>query len=136
MRWGSQGGAGGPATIMVTNVAPSATISNSGPVAEGGNAVTVSFAGASDPSPADAAAGLRYSFATSAAGLAASYAAAGTATSATFTFADSGTYTVFGRVFDKDGGFRDYQTTVTVTNVAPTAVLSDNDPVAPGHWSH
>ena len=31
-----------------------------------------------------------------------------------FTSADGGTYTVFGRVFDKNGASTDYQTTVTV----------------------
>src|SRR5262249_47068414 len=110
------------ATVQVNNVAPTAALSNGGPVSEGSPA-TVSFSGASDPSSADAAAGFRFSFALSPAGLAGSYAAAGAASSAQFTFADNGSYTVYGRVFDKDGGYTDYQTTVVVTNVAPTATL-------------
>src|SRR5262249_57637266 len=49
-----------------------------------------------------------------------------------FFFNDSGTYTVYGRVFDQDGGFTDYTTTVTVRDVAPTATLSNDGPIAAG----
>src|SRR5262249_6493902 len=99
------------ATVQVLNVAPIAALSNSGPVDEGSPA-TVSFSGASDPSSADTAAGFRYSFALSAAGLATTYASAGTASTADFTFGEPGTYTVYGRIFDKDNGYRDYTTSV------------------------
>src|SRR4029079_10565438 len=44
------------ATLTVANVAPAATLGNDGPVVEGSDA-TITFAGASDPSAADAAAG-------------------------------------------------------------------------------
>src|SRR5262249_18248663 len=100
-----------------------AALSNSGPVNEA-SPVTVSFANPSDPSSADTAAGFRYSFALTAANLAGSYTDAGSAATALFTFDDNGTYTVYGRVFDKDDGFTDYQTTVTVNNVAPAAGVS------------
>src|SRR5207237_586678 len=40
------------------------------------------------------------------------------------TYADNGTYTVYGRVFDKDGGYTDYTTSVTVNNVAPVVTLA------------
>jgi Ca2+-binding RTX toxin-like protein len=40
--------------------------------------------------------------------------------SQTFANPDDLTYIVYGRVFDKDGGFRDYETTVVVNNTAPT----------------
>ena len=40
------------------------------------------------------------------------------------TFADDGSYTVYGRVSDKDGGTRTYSALVTVNNVAPTAVFA------------
>ena len=63
-------------------------------------------------------------FALAAANLAGTYAAAGSASSASFTFDDNGSYTVYGRILDKDGGFTDYQTTVTVTNVPPTAGIA------------
>src|SRR5439155_1315998 len=40
--------------------------------------------------------------------------------STTCTFADNGTYTVKGRIIDKDGGFNEYTTDVVVKNVPPT----------------
>src|SRR5262249_23125414 len=115
-------------TVTVNNVAPTATLSNDGPVNEG-SAATVSFADPSDPSAADTAAGFRYSFALNAGGVAGSYAAAGTAAAAQFTYAANGMYTVYGRIFDKDDGFTDYMTTVTVNNVAPTATFANAGPV-------
>ena len=107
-------------TLTVNNVAPTATLSSNGPVNEA-SPVTISFSSPSDPSSADTTAGFRYSFALSAAGLASSYAAAGTAAAASFNLADNGSYTVHGRILDKDGGFSDYTTTLVVTNVAPAA---------------
>jgi RHS repeat-associated protein len=118
-------------TVVVNNIAPTATFTNNGPVSEG-SAVTASFSSPTDPSSGDIAAGLHYSIATSAAGLAGTYAAAGSASSANFTFADNGTYTIFGRVFDKDGGSTDYTTTVTVNNVAPTATFTNTSPIGEG----
>ena len=41
---------------------------------------------------------------------------------ATCPFADNGSFTVKGRVYDKDGGGTTYSTTVAVNNVAPTVV--------------
>jgi parallel beta-helix repeat protein len=120
-------------TLLVTaaNVAPTATLSNDGPTDEGGR-VAVFFAGPSDPSPADTAAGFRYSFALKAGDLATSYAAASPAARLPFAFADSGTYTVHGRVFDKDGGFTDFTTTVIVRNIVPMATLSNDGPIDEG----
>ena len=113
-----------PATFTVTNVAPRAQIVNSGPVFEN-TPVTVALNNAYDPSPADTAAGIRYSFALTPGGLAGNFQAAGLSNSAQFTFPDGpSTQTVWGRVIDKDGGFTDYQTAVTVVNVAPTATPS------------
>jgi PKD repeat protein len=120
------------ATITVGNVAPTATLSNSGPVAEGSPA-TVSFTGATDASGADLAAGLRYSFALDAAGLASSHAAAGVDASAPFSWPDAGSYAVYGRVIDKDGGYTDYSTIVSVTNYAPIVDAGpDQAGVSPG----
>ena len=121
--------------VIVNNVAPTATLSNSGPIDEGGSA-TVSFASPSDVSSTDtnAAGGFRYSYATSVVGLAQSYAAAVDGTSKSFSFADDGTFTVFGRIFDKDGGFTEHQTTVVVNNVAPTVALTtDSTDGGAGH---
>src|SRR5205823_4738388 len=39
--------------------------------------------------------------------------------SAPFTFNDNGSYTVYGRIFDKDGGASTSTTTVVVNNVPP-----------------
>jgi hypothetical protein len=115
-------------TVVVNDVSPTATLSNNGPVNEA-SAVTVSFSNPSDPSTADTAAGFHYSFALTTANLASNYAAAGSATSSSFTLDDNGAYTVYGRIFDKDNGYTDYQTTVVVNNVAPAAALSNNGPV-------
>src|SRR5205823_2073413 len=77
------------------------------------------FSSPSDPSSVDAAAGFHYSFARTSAGLASTYSTATTANSSPFFFTDNGTYTVYGRIFDKDSGYTDYATIVTVRNVAP-----------------
>ena len=47
--------------VAVANVAPTATLSNGGPVNEG-SPVSVSFSAQFDPSPTDTSAGLRYAF--------------------------------------------------------------------------
>jgi hypothetical protein len=113
-------------TITVDNVAPTATLSNDGPVDERSPA-TVTFTGQFDPSTADTAAGFRYSYALEPEALATSYAAAADSSSKQFTFGDEGGYTVYGRIFDQDNGFTDYQTTVVVNDVPPTLALSGAD---------
>jgi PKD repeat protein len=108
-------------TATIANVAPKATLANSGPVDEG-SPVSVSFSGASDPSSADTTAGFHYAFACDNGSLAgATYAGSGTAASTTCTYPDegTGTYTVRARIMDKDDGFTEYTTTVTVNNAAP-----------------
>src|SRR6185312_10840033 len=117
--------------VTIDNVAPTAMLANNGPIDEG-SAATVSFSSPFDPSSADTAAGFHYSFATSHAALAADYASAGAASSAPITFNDNGSYTVYGRIFDKDGGYTDYTTVVTVNNVAPTGTLSNDGPADEG----
>ena len=49
------------------------------------------------------------------------YANASSGNSQSYAFGESGAYTIYARIFDKDGGKSDYSTTVTVNNVAPTA---------------
>jgi Tol biopolymer transport system component len=115
-------------TITVTNVPPTATLTNDGPVTAG-NPVTVAFSNASDPSSADSQAGFTYSFALTPAGLATNYASAGNASSAQFTFDTSGSYTLYGRIFDKDNGFTDYTTIVTV-NPGTASQFSISVPVS------
>jgi hypothetical protein len=107
-------------TVAVANVAPTADLGNDGPQPEG-SAATVSFTNAADPSSGDTDAGFRYGFAcTAATALPATYAAAGADASKSCTFPDNGTYVVKGRIFDRDNDHRTYETSVTVTNVAPT----------------
>jgi PKD domain len=105
--------------VAVLNAPPSATLGNDGPVAEG-SAATISFSGQADPSSADTAAGFTYRYACEGVTLGApTY-----DTSAACAFDDGpGTYTVLARITDKDGGFTDLTTTVSVTNVAPTGRL-------------
>ncbi len=109
--------------VVVNNVAPTATIANNGPVNEG-SPVTVSLTNAVDPSSSDQLAGLRYSFANSLSDLAATYATASTNSLASFVFTRSGNYTVYGRIIDKDGGYTDYSTTITVNAITPVDVTS------------
>src|SRR5205807_9038132 len=106
------------AVVTVSNVAPTATLGGGSAVNEGSPA-TISFSNQSDPSSADTSAGFKYSY---------DFNNDGTwdlvdvtQSSRTNTFNDNGTYTVRGRIKDKDGGFNDYTATVTVNNVAPTA---------------
>ncbi len=124
--------------VTVANVAPTATLGNDGPITAGGTA-TVSFTGPSDPSSADRAAGLHYSFALRPADLAASYATAGAGAGQGFPLTAAGTFAVYGRIFDKDGGFTDATTTVTVlrppaadlaiVKTAGAATVSVNSPL-------
>jgi hypothetical protein len=116
-------------TLVVENVAPTATISNSGPVAEG-TPVLVELSSVIDPSSVDTVAGFRYSFARSMSELATSGAdsSATTISSKSFVFDDdsqsaTAPWIVYARVFDKDNGYSTYQTTISVTNANPTASI-------------
>jgi hypothetical protein len=117
--------------VTVNDVAPTATFNNNGPINAASSAI-VSFSNAMDPSTADMAASFHYSFALNEASLTADYASSGSASSASFSFDASGTYTVWGRIIDKNGGYTDYSTPVTVNDVAPTATFSNNGPVQAG----
>ena len=112
-------------TVTATNVPPTATLSNDGPVAEG-SVATVSFTNQGDPSNADTAAGFHYAFACDGSSLdSATYANSNADASTTCTFDDGpSTHDVVARVIDKDGGYTEHTTTVTVTNVAPAATIS------------
>ena len=120
-------------SVTVLNVAPTADLANNGPINEGSSA-TVSFSNESDPTRADTTAGFKYSFACTggAAALATTYAASGSSTSTSCPFDDNGSFTVYGRIFDKDDGYSTYSTTVVVNNVAPTATLVNTGPVNEG----
>ncbi len=111
------------AAVTINNLAPTATLSSSGPAGEG-SPVTFSFTNPADPSSVDVAAGFKYSYDFNNDGT--FDVVDSTSASRSFAFADNGTYTMKGRIKDKDGGFTDYTTTVTISNVAPTA--SHNGP--------
>ena len=120
----------------MNNVAPTATFTATSPINEGSSS-TLSFTAPSDPSSTDTTAGFRYSFACDGmtASLASTYASAGTTSSTTCPFADNGSYTVKGRIFDKDNGYTDYSATVVVNNVAPTATFTASSPINEGSSS-
>jgi hypothetical protein len=114
--------------LVVNNVAPTATLSNDGPVNEG-SVAHVSFGGQSDPSPIDTAAGFHYAYDFNNDGIwdvgNGTYAGSGTSASAAvpsnLTADGPASFTAKARIIDKDGGFTDYTTTIVVKNVAPTA---------------
>jgi PKD repeat protein len=115
-------------TVTVNNVAPIATGVSGPTLLNEGSTGTYSLTGVTDPSPVDAGS-LRYSFAMAAGGLAGSYSAASTTNSFANLFTDNGSYTVYARVYDKDGGISPtYPLAVTVNNVAP-AVSATGDSV-------
>jgi hypothetical protein len=112
--------------VTVANVAPTATLSNNGPINEGASA-TISFTAPSDV-PADAAAGFHYEFNCDGTtfGSPATYASSGSSSSTSCAYADNGNKTVRARVIDKDNGATEYTTTVAVNNVPP-AITSPAD---------
>src|SRR5262249_33107818 len=105
------------ALATIANVAPTATsFTNNGPVTLG-SPVTFTMTGGTDPSTVDVAAGLKYSFDFDNNG---TFEITNSASpTASFTYATAGTYTARGRISDKDGGFTDYTTTVTVNPPSP-----------------
>ncbi len=119
-------------SASITNVAPTATLGNNGPVDEGSPA-TIELTGASDPSTSDTTAGFKYAFSCTNGDLSgADYASASTTASTSCTFNDNGVYPVKGRILDKDGGYTEASTSVSVTNVAPTATMGNDGPVYEG----
>ena len=97
----------------MTNVAPTATFSNDGPVTLGGTA-TVSFTGSTDSSTFDTNAGFRYSYDFDddgdwevGDGTYAGSSTSATATVPTSVLDEPGSYEVKGRLLDKNGGHTD-----------------------------
>ena len=115
-------------TVAVTNVAPTATFSNTGPVDEG-SSFQLSLGGAFDPSSVDTAAGFSYAFDC---GDGSGYGDFSTTATATCPTNDNGTRDVAAKIRDKDGGTSTYTDTVAVHNLAPTGHLSNNGPVDEG----
>jgi len=115
-------------TVTVNNVVPTANLGNDGPTVEG-SSVLVSFSDQYDPGTSDT---FTYSFDWDNDGI---YDIADqTISSAKNVWYDNGVYTVKGMIKDNDGGFSEYTTDVTVTNVDPVVglITAPIDPVAVG----
>jgi PKD repeat protein len=110
-----------PATATVAHVAPTATFNAPSTVVEGSGA-TISL---TSPSSGDA----RYAF-----DCGTGYGPTGSAPSASCPISDNGTLNVRAKVIDAslDDLFTEYDPVIGVTNVAPTAVFTNNGPVSEG----
>jgi outer membrane protein assembly factor BamB len=117
-------------TITINNVAPTATFSNGGAVNEGSTAI-VSFNSAADPSTADTVIGFLYSydFNNDREFEIINSPVASATVPARYLKDGPGSRTIAGRIADISGGFSDYQTTIVINNVAPTALLFSSGPV-------
>jgi PKD domain len=122
--------------VLVSNVAPMATLANDGPVEEG-SAATVQFVGQNDPSGADTAAGFRYAYDFDNDGTFdvgdGTYAGSVTSDSqlvpASFFAQGPGLHEVSARIIDKDDGHRDVNTQIPVTNAAPELAAISGDSI-------
>ena len=114
-------------TVTVTNVPPTATIFNDGPVTYG-QSITVGFIDPFDPSPVDTAAGFRYSFGLAISDLANTYLDADGSSLWSSELA-AGTYTVYGRIFDRDNGYNQYDTAVIVEKAMLTVTADDQNKI-------
>ncbi|MBA4192194.1 MAG: hypothetical protein C0467_29835, partial [Planctomycetaceae bacterium] len=126
------GGTSNATNFTVNTVSPTGVIPDRYVVYPGTGSVPVSvgFVAAFDPSLADTAAGLRYSYANSIATLAADYATARTSAIVNLNITAVGTRTFYARVYDKDGGISTYTVNVysVAANAAPTLTGANNLP--------
>ncbi|HEX2911096.1 MAG TPA: hypothetical protein VH186_09835 [Chloroflexia bacterium] len=104
------------ASVTITSANPTATFSASSQSVNEGGSVTLSLTNPYDPSPVDTKAGFTLAYDC---GQGQGYTASNVCS-----FADNGTYTVKGKISDKDGGFSEYSTIVKVNNVNPSASFS------------
>jgi hypothetical protein len=114
------------ASLTVNNVAPTATISNNGPVSYG-HSFTVTLSNPSDPSSADTTAGFRYAFNLTGDFTGITYATQPMSTPSQAFNQDAGVYTVYARIIDKDDGFTQYSTTVMVAKATLTGDAATQD---------
>ncbi len=111
--------------ITVNNVAPTGCFTLGSTSPNEGDSVTMGFSSESDPSSADVSGGFHYSYAIDNPSLlAGAYSDATDGESVSITFPDDGSHTIYGRIFDKDGGYSDYSQSVCVSNVAPTVTVT------------
>ena len=108
------------ASVVVTNVAPTATFTTPSASVNEGSPFTISLSDPSDPSQADRNAGFTYQFDCGGG----TFSTASPASSGTCSAIDDPGQTVRGRIIDKDGGQTTYSGTVTVVNVAPSLVVT------------
>lgn len=120
------------ATINVANLSPSATgVSGPTTLSEGDSATYV-LTGVGDPSPVDEAS-LHYSFAFTTGGLATNYNSASASNSFNHLFAKDGFFTVYARVYDKDGAVSGVQqVSVNVGNVLPVVSAAGDTAINEG----
>ncbi len=103
------------APVTILSAKPTATfVASAQTIGEGGS-VTLSLTNPTDPSPTDRAAELTLVYDCGK--------GSGYASNNVCTYTDNGTYTVKGKISDKDGEFSEYSSTITVTNVKPTATF-------------
>lgn len=109
------------ATVTITNRAPTASFGNSGPVDEGAAGATVTFYNPSDVA-VDASAGFTYSYDFDNDGTFEITDSTSLSASVPASYLADGPFvrTVRARVSDKDGGYSDFYTAITVYNIAPT----------------
>src|SRR5262249_18529232 len=119
---GSYNNVGSPVSVTIVNVAPTAVFGNNGPKPEH-QPVTFTFSSQFDASNVDQAAGFKYSFDWNNDGI--FEVVDSTSATATHAFQHDGTYTIRGRIKDKDGGTTDYTTSAVVTNIDRVAVGAD-----------
>ena len=117
--------------ITVSNTAPTASIEISNAFEGGATGIDLT---ATD-SPGDMASGLRYFFTRNASertGVTYDSVSSSATDTASFYHDDNGTYTVYIRVMDRDGGFTDYDYSYAVGSVAPTASPAQSGPIVEG----
>ena len=119
--------------VEVFNIAPTAELTWSEWVSEG-TPGSVGFRQQYDPSAADTAAGLRYSYDFEGDGTfeVVNVTAASATIPASYFTEGPGSRTVRARIADQDGGFTDYVTTVRIVNAPPTVTLERADTAAVG----
>ena len=124
----------GSKTISVLNVAPTAILNNFGAVDEGSSGF-VAFTGQNDVSAADQTAGFHYSYDFNNDGIfeEVNTANASMTVPAIYLADGPGSRTVRGRIIDKDGGYTDYTTVISINNVAPLVNAGSDATVGQGN---
>ncbi len=111
--------------VTANNVAPTGCFNVNPTTLDEGGSVGACITDGYDPSCVDLEYGLHYSFAVDSGDLAGSYSGAGSSSNTSLQFDDNGSFTVYGRIFDKDDGATTYSVSgITVNNVAPTGCLA------------